>query len=457
MKYINLNKFSSKIIKLVLGSYLLLLIPLSHATNYTVCAIGLCNFTTVTDAINGASSGDTLLLDLQNFNESIVIDKDLTIIGSGLAGTGLTAAGGTTVSVVQGVTVKITDLWITGGYNYEGGGVNNLGSLTLKRVFIHGNHATINGGGIWTSGPLNLNDVLIDGNSVEINGPAGGYGGGLYIEADDQPGRITVNIMDSTISGNITCNGGGIFNSSQDLNIFRTQIINNEAGPGGVECVQGSVFNDGGGLYISGIYSGVTKIVNSTISGNIAAHSGGAITAVYGVTLSVTNTTISRNVALTAAAIKVKDDSFLPNTTNVAINSSTITENAGIGGSIVLLSGTPSLTLRNTIVANQTMGTDCGGGNIISAGHNLESGTSCNFTNPNDIQNSSMALLPLANNGGLTQTHALPLGHPAIDAAAPLFCFADTDVDGVVDIAVSKDQRAVVRPFGGCDIGAFEL
>lgn len=58
-------------------------------------------------------------------------------------------------------------------------------------------------------------------------------------------------------------------------------------------------------------------------------------------------------------------------------------------------------------------------------------------------------LLPLADNGGPTSTHALPPGSPAIDAGDNAICAA---------IPVSgKDQRGVVRPQGErCDLGAFE-
>jgi len=55
-------------------------------------------------------------------------------------------------------------------------------------------------------------------------------------------------------------------------------------------------------------------------------------------------------------------------------------------------------------------------------------------------------LSPLGNNGGPTQTHALPAGSPAIDASP-----ADAGCE-------AADQRGVTRPqFAACDIGAFEV
>ena len=49
----------------------------------------------------------------------------------------------------------------------------------------------------------------------------------------------------------------------------------------------------------------------------------------------------------------------------------------------------------------------------------------------------------LTNNGGPTNTHALAANSPAVNAGDPANCQA-------------TDQRAVARPAGNCDIGAFE-
>ena len=64
------------------------------------------------------------------------------------------------------------------------------------------------------------------------------------------------------------------------------------------------------------------------------------------------------------------------------------------------------------------------------------------------MSNTSPQLGPLGNNGGPTQTMALPSGSPAVDAipAATSGCTGTTD------------QRGTTRPQGtGCDIGAYEL
>jgi hypothetical protein len=113
---------------------------------------------------------------------------------------------------------------------------------------------------------------------------------------------------------------------------------------------------------------------------------------------------------------------------------------SGTGGGIF---NWGSLTLSNTIVANQSGGGDCFiPPDITSNGHNLESGTSCGFTGTGDLQNANPLLGALADNGGPTQNMALLPGSPAIDVGS---CEQTTD------------QRGIARPQGAtCDIGAYE-
>jgi hypothetical protein len=59
------------------------------------------------------------------------------------------------------------------------------------------------------------------------------------------------------------------------------------------------------------------------------------------------------------------------------------------------------------------------------------------------VSDEEIMLAELADNGGLTMTHALLVGSPAIDAAS--------------SSCPAGDQRLVTRPFGpACDVGAYE-
>jgi hypothetical protein len=141
------------------------------------------------------------------------------------------------------------------------------------------------------------------------------------------------------------------------------------------------------------------------------------------------------------------------------VTSTTITANEGSGLSAGSLGTT--LTLRSSIVAQQTSGADCAlpASLVMSAGHNLDGDGSCGLTDPTDLPNTDPLLGPFQDNGGPTWTHALLPGSPAIDPIPPADCSWDDDGDpGTLEVPLATDQRGVARPQGaGCDIGAVEV
>jgi len=124
---------------------------------------------------------------------------------------------------------------------------------------------------------------------------------------------------------------------------------------------------------------------------------------------------------------------------------------SGVGGGFDLTAG--SATSSNTILAMNTAttsGPDCAG-TVSSSGHNLlGSNDGCSgFTAPGDQVNNDPLLGPLQNNGGPTQTMAIPVGSPAQDHGDAFVCSA-APVNGV-------DQRGVTRQSDpSCDVGAYE-
>lgn len=270
---------------------------------------------------------------------------------------------------------------------------------------------------------VSFSGVTITNGKANNCAPAPGLpscGGGILNEGG------TVNITNSTISSSSTvgdgADGGGIFNSGTTgtVNITNSTISGNStyyggafAGGGAITVINSTITGNNASYYGGGIYSAGTAIVaNSTISGNWAQNSGGGILSFT--TLTITNSTISGN--------------------------------SGGGGAVDGYSGTT--TLSNTIVANQIPSTTDCSGTITSNGNNLESSTSCGFTG--ELQNTDPLLGALASNGGPTQTMALSVGSPAIDAGDNAICAA-APVNGI-------DQRGIVRPQGSaCDIGAYEV
>jgi hypothetical protein len=157
-------------------------------------------------------------------------------------------------------------------------------------------------------------------------------------------------------------------------------------------------------------------------------------------TATIQNVTIVGNSAGTGGGVFNEGSSTLINVTidqNGAASGGNI-ENAGI------------VTLYNTIVANSASGNNCDG-IITSGGYNLDSGSTCQLNQVGDLSNVNPLLDQLANNGGKTETEALLIGSPAIDAGSSTFF-------------LPIDQRGVERPQDGngdgiaiSDIGAYEL
>lgn len=316
-------------------------------------------------------------------------------------------AGGGTVVFAPGVngTINLTSPLpnLTGNLTITGPGANALtvqgtaesgftiftvqsgANVSISGLTISGGQG-FDGGGVHNSGDLTLTAVTVDGNT------ASDEGGGVW-----NSGNLVV--RNSTISNNT------------NLGAFQGE------GAGGIDSEGGTV-----------------TIVNSTISGNVAApgaHSAGGI-GIY--------------------------CTFSP--TDVAfISNSTITNNtadAVSGGGIDSTDAGSSTTLYNTIVAGNSggSGADLAGSGFTSQGHNLIGIGNAGFTVGQGDQVGSSGspidakLGSLANNGGPTKTHFPQSGSPAIlngDSANDPF----------------SDQRGFSRGAGGgaapaIDIGSVE-
>ena len=310
-----------------------------------------------------------------------------------------------------------------------GGGINNQHStMTVTASIFSGNHATAGGaiGHIDPSGrTLSVATSTISGNSAD-------GGGGIYNES----GVLTV--TDSIFSDNSAIIGGAIDNNLGTLSVTTSTLAGNSASwiGGGVftsldatcavrACTVANNYADdaGGGIYNEG---GLT-VTNSTLAGNTAFFTGGAIHTHLG-TLSLITSTISGN-------------------------------GADSGGGILVESG--MIAVSNTIIANSRTGGDCTSlqGPIVPDGsHNLieDASSACGLTN--DVNGNIVGVAPmldpveLHDNGGPTQTVALLAGSPAINAGDDAVC-AGAPVN-------NRDQRGYVRPGTGathCSIGAYEF
>ena len=220
--------------------------------------------------------------------------------------------------------------------------------------------------------------------------------------------------------------------------------------------------SNGAGGAVDATHGGAVSIVRSTLAGNHAA-SGGAVAAGRAAPVTVVASTFVGNVAagrggaIDASNVSSTSSTFSANqagrggaihaATGLTIVSSTFSDNVASGAAIALDGG--AAAVRNSILADGT-GTECvlGSSTLTDHGGNFSTDGSCGLTQASsrtDVPVASLALAPLADNGGPTQTVALLTGSPAIHA-------------GVDCRPPATDQRGVPRPPGAaCDSGAFQV
>lgn len=180
---------------------------------------------TIGHAISLASSGDTVMVSAATYLEHLGIGLNLTIIGSGAQTTIIDGGHSGRVVTISNASanVSLSNLTIRNGYAVGvGGGIYNMGTLTINRSSLSGNsvippsYHTIrsSGGGISNGGTLTINNSTLSGNTAP-------NGGGIF----NNGGTLT--ISNSTINGNIA---GGIDYSLGTATIQNSIVANNTGG-----------------------------------------------------------------------------------------------------------------------------------------------------------------------------------------------------------------------------------
>ena len=164
---------------------------------------------------------------------------------------GVTISGNNTSRVFQidaNVTATLSGMTITGGNitNGSGGGIYNLGTVTLNNCTISGNSSDTGGGGMDSrgGGTATLTNCTISGNSAY-------NGGGLDSHGDTS----TLTLTNSTISGNSANNAAGGLLTDGTASLTNCTISGNSAQTGG------GVFNNGG----------TATLTNTIVAGNTAS------------------------------------------------------------------------------------------------------------------------------------------------------------------------------------------
>lgn len=244
-------------------------------------------------------------------------------------------------------------------------------------------------------------------------------------------------------NGHFTSDGGAILNNNGDLTLTDCEFFNN--------VVVGASISGGA---IANETTHKLTLRNCTFSGNQAGNHGGAIYDSGG-SLAATDCTFTGNTAVTGGAIFIQtasmSDTF--NILNCTINQNNVSLTPGAGGGGIFATSNNVVSVGNTIIAGNVApppGAPDASGPYNSQGSNLvgNGSGSTGFTASGDQVGTNGApidpkLDTLKNNGGATDTMALLVGSPAINA-------------GNDAIAPPTDQRGVGRA-GKSDIGAYEF
>jgi hypothetical protein len=301
-------------------------------------------------------------------------------------------------------------------------------------VAIHLDHLTIANGnsyGIAGSGNVSMSDGTITGNSDA------GIGGGqlsvvltnTVVEHNGGSGVDTgpfgsLQATTSTIQDN---GGTGVF--ATNAHLISTIVRRNQRGlfSSGASGLTSSTVSDNAGDGVATIgcdseFPGLVSVSNSTISGNKGA--------------GIRNLFQANTGGMPGLEQCPRIGTIQLNYSTVALNGTGIVEENLGAGRRNLLNG--------TIVANNTSA-NCSE-QLGDGDYNLDSGSSCHFSQPHSLSTSDPRLGPLANNGGPTATHALLTGSLALNAGG-----------NATNGCPATDQRGVTRPQGpACDIGSYE-
>ena len=357
------------------------------------------------------------------------VTVDMSICSGGGPGGAFFVSTGDNPVTLENSSITNCEGGTGGGFYFSSGDR----PLTIKNSTIDSNLASssVGGGAFISNGDsVSITDSSFDNNFANTSG-----GGGAYISNSDH-----VTLARSSFNGNFSTSGagGGAFishggNFTCIDTSFNQNILHSGTGGGlysshgGDSTIDGCLFYDNhatgagniaGGAYLS--FGGMGLVQNSTFSGNSSAAVGGG--------LYFSSPTMSFN--------------------NITVANNSLSDPGAMGSGLFNSAG--STEISNSILSNNNgVAMNCGGAAFTSLGNNIDDDASCALAGAGD-KNVDPLLDPIADNGGLTMTHAIKIGSPAMDAGNNATCLA-------------VDQRDAVRPFDGdqngssiCDIGAFE-
>lgn len=403
--------------------------------NYAAGTVALVNSSLVGNVSARRGGG------VQNFGRLSVtggeVRQNKAILGGGVYNTRYDASD---LVAFPGVLSVESTVFQGNAATDSGGGLSQEGTASLRRVRFDANSATLDAGAVWVRGQTTITDSLMTGNSAMRGGAIRSGGSGnlgitstaFISNSAAQSGGAIVNLSPLFSSRNRfernTASEGGAISWLGQTTVDRSTFLRNSAGTGGA-------------LRSRGIGASLIQVTRSLFEGNTATTSGGALY-VDGATSEIVNSTLSGNQAPTGGGMYLGSDSqSAARLTNVSVVDNSA---SGLHSAISAIAITNTLFSRDLSVA----GANCAGASLIRAYNSLSSDITCQLTTVTPAGNNadsdgSLALGPLAWNGGLSKTYLPGPGSSAIDRSP---------------IGPADDQRGAPRAFGlGFDVGAVEV
>lgn len=246
---------------------------------------GQCSLRAAIEEANFDTGTDTIVVPTGEYRLTLgelILSQPVTVQGAGAPTTIIDPDTLVRVFNIQsGVSSTISGVTVRGGSAplEDGGGIRNLGSLTLRNVVVGENNAGLAGGAIHSSGT----SLTIDRSTISGNQASSGSGGGIYL------GSATVlTITDSMITDNLTTiDGGGVFDGTTggSISITNTTITRNRAN------------GHSGGIHIGGTGTITSSTITANRADNDASGSGdgGGMSVGPGESLTVRRTIVAGN------------------------------------------------------------------------------------------------------------------------------------------------------------------
>jgi hypothetical protein len=390
--------------------------------------------------ITGAQNNDTIVFSPQLYFATIpvtqgelFISKNLTIKGLGANFLTLDAhpryqylTSGRVFDVRPGVQVTLSGMTITDGqaglsggplYGAYGGGILNLGRLTISACTIshcYANFARGGGGGIANFGTLTVSQCTLSGNL------AIGYffvrGAGIYNHG-------TLTVSDSTLSGNVGVLGAGVFVAANSTATLTNCTISSNPGL------------HGGGIYID--QNGILNLTNTIVAGNAGGDIYGAVaTADHNLVGDATGST---------GIVKGVNGNIVGGNGNPVINANLgpLQNNGGPTQTMALLAGSPAIGHADNSKAPAK--DQRGVTRLDTAGETTDIGA-FELTGPGSASTTTFSLTPL----GTAPSAGIPVYRvPAAEVTSGNVGNADAHEDMVpfnnTDSAVGRTSDVVLR------------